>query len=155
MALENSRQDLPNLLHVTPQPAAPRAPQRSPGAARRIPTDDLRAGSVAQLGRIRECLAKSRPASLYSTIEETAAKLLNGVHLKSRITSLRLILASASPRRKELLARLTGPFDILVSGAEEAGWNQPYRDFPTIKLPAPYDVPPDSNPGRGSFDGRT
>jgi septum formation protein len=55
-------------------------------------------------------------------------------------------LASGSPRRKELLARLTGPFEIMTSGAEENPWNQPNRDFPTIKLPAPYDVPPDSNP---------
>ncbi|HMA35568.1 MAG TPA: Maf family protein [Chloroflexia bacterium] len=58
----------------------------------------------------------------------------------------RLVLASASPRRKELLTRLTAPFEIIASGAEENPWNQPYRDFPTIKLPAPYDVAPDSNP---------
>jgi septum formation protein len=58
----------------------------------------------------------------------------------------RLVLASGSPRRKDLLARLTGPFDVITSGAEENPWNQPYRDFPTIKLPEPFDVPPDSNP---------
>ena len=58
----------------------------------------------------------------------------------------RLVLASGSPRRKDLLARLTGPFDVITSGAEENPWNQPYRAFPTIKLPEPFDVPPDSNP---------
>ena len=58
----------------------------------------------------------------------------------------RLVLASGSPRRKELLARLTGPFEVIVSGAEEMPWNQPYRDFPTIKLPAPYDIQPEANP---------
>lgn len=58
----------------------------------------------------------------------------------------RLILASGSPRRRELLGRLVESFDVLNSGVEEAPWNQPYRDFPTIKLPAPYDVPPEANP---------
>ncbi|MGI8588044.1 MAG: Maf family protein [Chloroflexia bacterium] len=58
----------------------------------------------------------------------------------------RLVLASASPRRRELLARLTSPFDVIISTVEENPWNLSHRDFQAIDLPAPYDVPPEANP---------
>ncbi len=58
----------------------------------------------------------------------------------------RLILASASPRRKELLARIVDSFEVIASDAEARPWNQPYRDFPKISLPAPYEIAPDADP---------
>lgn len=38
------------------------------------------------------------------------------------MTSTRLILASASPRRRELLSRLDQAFDVVVPGVEEKPW---------------------------------
>ena len=38
------------------------------------------------------------------------------------MNSIRLVLASASPRRRELLAQLGRPFDVIVSGLEEKPW---------------------------------
>lgn len=38
------------------------------------------------------------------------------------MTSPRLILASASPRRRELLVKLDRPFDVIVPGVEEKPW---------------------------------
>lgn len=61
-------------------------------------------------------------------------------------TAPRLVLASGSPRRKELLARLTPTYDVINSGAEENPWDLPSRDFPAIALPAPHHVPDDANP---------
>ncbi len=40
----------------------------------------------------------------------------------ARSVTSRLILASASPRRRELLGKLGVPFEIIVSGLEEAPW---------------------------------
>jgi septum formation protein len=58
----------------------------------------------------------------------------------------RLVLASGSPRRKDLLARLTPVDEVINSGAEENPWDLPSRDFPAIALPPPHHVPADANP---------
>jgi septum formation protein len=58
-----------------------------------------------------------------------------------------VILASGSPRREALLRGLIPTFWVHASGAEEENnFLLPERDFPAMKLPPGYSVPPDQNP---------
>ena len=58
----------------------------------------------------------------------------------------RLILASGSPRRRELLVGIVAGFEVVASGAEESGVEQPSREFPAIQLPSPYEVSQEASP---------
>src|SRR5215210_7855094 len=58
-----------------------------------------------------------------------------------------LVLASGSPRRRELLGRLLERFEILTSAVEETGSaREPELPIPPLELPAPYNVPIDADP---------
>ena len=63
-------------------------------------------------------------------------------------TGLRLVLASASPRRHELLSLLTPHFDVLVSPVEEQGHavSDEEPQVEPIALPGPFRVPLDADP---------
>lgn len=58
-----------------------------------------------------------------------------------------LILASASPRRRELIQRLVSSFSTVVSVVEEAGSDAyPEWELDPLPLPAPFSVPASSDP---------
>lgn len=58
-----------------------------------------------------------------------------------------LVLASASPRRLDLIVRLTEDFTPVASPVEEAGSEHPSpRPFAPLPLPPAYAIPPDSDP---------
>ncbi|HET6312757.1 MAG TPA: Maf family protein, partial [Chloroflexia bacterium] len=58
-----------------------------------------------------------------------------------------LILASGSPRRHELLARLTPDFTILTSPVEEVGSTlMPEWHLESVELPLPYHIPEEHDP---------
>ncbi|HEX8220922.1 MAG TPA: Maf family protein [Chloroflexia bacterium] len=58
-----------------------------------------------------------------------------------------IVLASGSPRRRELLGRLVSAFDVLSSPVEEQGDTRlPPWERDTIALPAPFLVQPESDP---------
>jgi septum formation protein len=59
----------------------------------------------------------------------------------------KLVLASGSPRRRELLARLVPAFDVLSSPVEEQGDTRlPGWGLDTVTLPDPFAIPPESDP---------
>jgi septum formation protein len=59
----------------------------------------------------------------------------------------RIVLASGSPRRHELLARLVPSFDVLSSPVEEQGdARMPGWERAPVSLPGPFRVPPESDP---------
>ena len=63
------------------------------------------------------------------------------------IRPLPLILASASPRRQELLRELVSDFTTVVSGVEEAGSSfYPEWEFTPLALPEPFELPLESDP---------
>ncbi len=58
-----------------------------------------------------------------------------------------IILASGSPRRRELLARLVTNFEVLSSAAEEEGHERlPDWNLEPLDLPQPFAVPSESEP---------
>jgi len=59
----------------------------------------------------------------------------------------KLVLASSSPRRQELLRRLVPQFDVATSGVEEVGSSlAPAFSIPPLALPTGYFVPPETHP---------
>jgi septum formation protein len=59
----------------------------------------------------------------------------------------KIVLASGSPRRRELLARLISNFEVLSSPAEEEGHERvPHWTVEHLHLPVPFKVPPESEP---------
>ncbi|MEO6458163.1 MAG: Maf family protein [Chloroflexia bacterium] len=58
-----------------------------------------------------------------------------------------IILASTSPRRRNLLKRLLTTFQVRTSNVEEAGSDLfPETTLPLLPLPQGFDVPPESDP---------
>lgn len=62
---------------------------------------------------------------------------------------MKLVLASGSPRRRELLGLISGDFDVFSSPVEETGYNAGDEREPLLEplsLPAPDEVPLDADP---------
>jgi septum formation protein len=59
----------------------------------------------------------------------------------------RIVLVSASPRRRDLLSRLAGRFEVGHSTIEELGETDlPVLALDPIQLPAPFNIAPESDP---------